>query len=564
MASPFAAGVAALVVSQHPEYTPQQVREQVRVSADNIDQINSNLIHQIGFGRVNAYRALTVSSPGVELSGMVLSDSAFGNNDGTFTDGETIQVFGTLTDWLAPTSNLQVTLTSNDPYVTIISGTISVGALSAKGAYDLKKNPLSFKIKNGVPAGYVVQFMVSMKDGSYNDYKGVSVILNPTFNQLSLNNISTTITAQGNIGFNDYPNNIQGTGFIYKPDNDSLLFEGAFMAGTSSFREVDVARDSSGSEESGDFRREGLVQVKTPGTVADQEATTVFNDSNATYNRLGIEVALHTYSYDRDSTGNFIIVQYKINNLNSSSIDNFYGGIFFDWDISPYDDIASYDVGYQLGYAYDSKRGKKTYVGCALIYGGSPNYTAIDNNDPNTGANTGFSKSRKWNALTARTGITRVGPADISMVISGGPLSIQPRSDTILAFVLAAGDTLSDLETAVRVAKEIYEKELRVNLPPTIPTLAQLNQNYPNPFNPTTYVTFDLVDNAKVTIDVFDVIGQKVATLTDQNYSAGSYQSRPPLKFSTANLASGVYFLHLTAVSKTQTFVQTRKMAVVK
>jgi serine protease len=564
MASPCAAGVAALVVSQHPEYTPQQVLEQVRVSADNIDAINPDLVHQIGFGRVNAYRALTVSSPGVELSDMMLSDSVYGNNDGTFTDGETIQVFGTLTDWLAPTSNLQVTLTSSDPYVTIVNGSISVGSLSTKGTYDLITNPLSFKVNNGIPAGHVAQFLVLMKDGSYSDYKGFSVMLDPIFNQLSLNNIATTITAQGNIGFNDYPNNMQGLGFIYKPDDDSLLFEGAFMAGTSSYKEVDVARDSSGLEESGDFRREGVVQVKTPGSVADQEATTIFNDSNATSNKLGIQISLHTYSFSRDSTGNFVILQYRISNLNSSPIDNFYGGIYLDWDISPYEDIASYDRSYQLGYAYDSGRGKKTYVGCALIYGASANYTAINNDDPNTGANTGFSKSRKWNALTGATGITRVGPTDISMVVSGGPVSIQPHSDTMLTFALVAGDTLSDLETAVRVAKSIYESQTHVVQPPAIPTLARLNQNYPNPFNPTTYITFDLTNNAKVTVDIFDVLGQKVATLTDRDYQMGSFSSRSPLAFSAAKLASGIYFVKLTAVSKTQTFVQTRKMVVIK
>ena len=241
MASPCAAGVAALVVSQHPEYTPQQVLEQVRVSADNIDALNPNYVHQLGLGRVNAYRALTVSSPGVELNNVVLSDSVGGNNDGTFTDGETVQVFGTLTDWLAPTSNLQVTLTSSDPYVTIVHGSISPGAIATKGSYDLKSNPLSFKVNSGVPAGHVAQFLVLIDDGSYSDYKGFSVLLDPTFNQLTLNNIETTITAQGNIGFNDYPDNTQGTGFIYLPDSDSLLFEGAFMAGTSSSKEVDVA-----------------------------------------------------------------------------------------------------------------------------------------------------------------------------------------------------------------------------------------------------------------------------------------------------------------------------------
>jgi subtilisin family serine protease len=565
MASPCAAGVAALVVSQHPEYTSQQVLEQVRVSADNIDAINPGLAHQIGFGRVNAYRALTVSSPGVDLSNIVLIDSAGGKLYGAASDGETLQVSGTLTNWLAPTSNLQVTLTSSDPYVTILNGTVSVGSLTTKGSYDVTDNQLSFRISGDVPADHVAQLLILMKDGSYSDYKGFTVVINPTYSELALNNIMTTINALGNIGFNDYPNNLEGIGFVYKPDGNDLLFEGAFMAGTSSTKEVDVARDSSGDEESADFRREGFVPVRTPGTVADQEASTAFNDSNATFNRLGIDVSLHTYSYNKDSTSNFIILEYRIHNLNSAALNNFYGGLFFDWDISPYEDIASYDEKYQLGFAYDSTRIDKTYVGCALLYGATPSYTAINNDDPNTGANTGFTKSRKWNALSGKTGITHVGPADISMVVSGGPLVIPGNSDTVLAFVIAAGDTLSDLETAVKVAQETYDTITHVAPLPIVPTIAKLYQNYPNPFpnpfNPTTTITFDLKDNARVTVDVFNVIGERVATLTDKDYQA---QYDIQLKFSAGNFASGVYFVRLTAVSKTGTYVQTKKMMVLK
>ena len=561
MASPCAAGVAALVVSQHPEYSPQQVLEQVRVSADNIDANNPGLTHQIGFGRVDAYRALTVSSPGVELSGIVLSDSAYGNNDGILEDGETVQVFGTLTDWLAPTSNLQLTLTSTDPYVTIVNGNISVGSISTKGTYDLKNTPLTFKIKSGAPVGYVAQLVVLMNDGSYSDYKGFTATLNSTYSQLESNNIWTTITAQGNIGYNDYPNNLEGIGFVYRPDSSDLLFEGAFMAGTSSTKVVDVARDSSGDEESADFRREQLVPVKTPGTAADQEASAVFSDSNATFNRLGINVSLHTYSDNADSTNNFIILEYRIHNLNSTALSNFYGGLFFDWDISPYEDIASYDRNFQLGFAYDSTRNDKTYVGCALIYGANPNYTAINNDDPNTGANTGFTKLRKWNALSGKTGITRAGPTDISMVVSGGPLIIPANSDTVLTFIVAAGDTLSSLETAVEVAQQTYAAIANVAPQPIVPTITKLYQNYPNPFNPTTTITFDLKDDAKVTVDVFNVIGEKVATLTDKDYQA---QYGIPLKFSASNLASGVYFFRLIVVSKSGTSVQTKKMMVLK
>ncbi len=563
MATPCAAGVAALVVSEHPDYTPQQVLEQVRVSADNINSINnSQYTDMIGFGRVDAYRALTVnSSPGVRIANLALSDSTGSNNGGAFAPGETVQVLGNVTDWLSPTSNLQLTLTSSDPYVTIVHGNVSVGILQTKGSYALVKNNLSFGVNATTPYEHEATFLIRITDGSYSDYQSFTVLLNPRFSQLALNNLATTITAKGNIGFNDYPNNTQGIGFIYQPALDELLFEGAFMAGVSSSKVVDEARDSSAQEESNDFNPMSLVQVETSSDSVEQQSISTFSDSNATTNRLGIQIALHTYAYNRDSTKNFIILEYRVHNLNSTPLSNFYGGIFFDWDISPLQDIASYDKNYQLGYAYDSTRGTKTYTGCALIYGANINYTAIDNSDPNTGANTGFTKSRKWNALSGETGISRVGPTDISMVVSAGPVTIPGNSDTVLTFVLTAGDTLQDLEYAVGVAKEIYNALNGIVNPPPIPTLAQLYQNYPNPFNPGTVIPFDLSAAAMVTVDVYNVIGQKVATIVNRNYPvAGSYT----LPFSAKGISSGVYFVRLKAVSKTQTSYQVKKMVVLK
>ena len=115
----------------------------------------------------------------------------------------------------------------------------------------------------------------------------------------------------------------------------------------------------------------------------------------------------------------------------------------------------------------------------------------------------------------------------------------------------------------MRVAKEIYETETHVTTP-VVPRLANLNQNYPNPFpnpsNPSTTIIFDLTDKANVIVEVYNVIGQRVATLADRAYEPGSY----PLTFAAANLASGVYFVRIVAVSKTATYVQSRKMVVLK
>ncbi|MFN3345518.1 MAG: T9SS type A sorting domain-containing protein [Chloroherpetonaceae bacterium] len=90
------------------------------------------------------------------------------------------------------------------------------------------------------------------------------------------------------------------------------------------------------------------------------------------------------------------------------------------------------------------------------------------------------------------------------------------------------------------------------------PLAFELHQNYPNPFNPTTTFTYRLSSSSDVQLEVFDVLGRKVATLVEAKQSAGTYQ----MNFNAAqfNLSSGVYFYRLTA----GTYSQTRKMILVK
>jgi hypothetical protein len=86
-----------------------------------------------------------------------------------------------------------------------------------------------------------------------------------------------------------------------------------------------------------------------------------------------------------------------------------------------------------------------------------------------------------------------------------------------------------------------------------IPSEFELQQNYPNPFNPSTTIKFNIPHQSDVRLELFDVVGQKVATLISDNLFAGSYSytwSRP------AGLASGVYVYRL----QTSDFVATRKM----
>jgi len=90
-----------------------------------------------------------------------------------------------------------------------------------------------------------------------------------------------------------------------------------------------------------------------------------------------------------------------------------------------------------------------------------------------------------------------------------------------------------------------------------LPEYFALYPNYPNPFNPTTTLQFDLMQYDRVTLKVFNVLGQEVATLFDKApLGAGMHR----VEFDGALLASGIYFYRL----QTAEFAATRKMVLLK
>jgi parallel beta-helix repeat protein len=87
-----------------------------------------------------------------------------------------------------------------------------------------------------------------------------------------------------------------------------------------------------------------------------------------------------------------------------------------------------------------------------------------------------------------------------------------------------------------------------------------LTQNYPNPFNPTTIINYQVAAQSDVRLEVFDVLGRKVATLVSERQTAGRYA----VNFNAASLASGIYFYRLDARSAAGTFSKTMKLMLVK
>jgi len=91
---------------------------------------------------------------------------------------------------------------------------------------------------------------------------------------------------------------------------------------------------------------------------------------------------------------------------------------------------------------------------------------------------------------------------------------------------------------------------------PGIPAGFRLGQNYPNPFNPTTRIKYAISERAQVSLKVYNLLGQEVATLFEGEQQKGSYIAL----FEANKLSTGVYFYRLEAGK----FTETRKMILLK
>jgi hypothetical protein len=98
-------------------------------------------------------------------------------------------------------------------------------------------------------------------------------------------------------------------------------------------------------------------------------------------------------------------------------------------------------------------------------------------------------------------------------------------------------------------------------LPGSVPNLFALSQNYPNPFNPQTHIVYQLPEAGPVLLTVYNVMGQAVCQLVDEQQPAGEHTvTWQGLDEAGRPVASGIYFYQLTAGE----FVETRKMLLLK
>ncbi|MCB0313699.1 MAG: alpha/beta fold hydrolase, partial [Calditrichaeota bacterium] len=135
-------------------------------------------------------------------------------------------------------------------------------------------------------------------------------------------------------------------------------------------------------------------------------------------------------------------------------------------------------------------------------------------------------------------------------------LSAQPLFHGVVKFNIVVIDDSSSAAADSLLAVILEPTGITDPYKGLIPDEYVLLQNYPNPFNPLTHIRFGLPRASSVTLEIYNILGQKVATLVDQRLNAGYHQ----VPFEANRFASGLYFYRLNADG----FHQVKKMLLMK
>ena len=167
MACPHVSGEAALILSLNPGWSVDQVSDQIIGTADDLGLGPGD--PPIGTGRINLYRALTMSPAPLLRIGDTSYDDSAGNGDGKLDPGETIDLTVTLKNVWLDATNVSGTISTTNPDVTITASQADFGDIPRDSSVD-NATPFSFSVASGTPSNYQVTFSLDLTaDGGYAD-----------------------------------------------------------------------------------------------------------------------------------------------------------------------------------------------------------------------------------------------------------------------------------------------------------------------------------------------------------------------------------------------------------
>jgi len=522
-ASPIFAGCAAIVKSYYDTLSALQIGEVLRVTCDNIDTVSGNEPYAdlMGTGRVNLYRA---------LSDTILSSIRYKNVNYSI-ENDTMKITGDFVNYLKATSNLNVLISTNSPYMSMINSSFNAGVINTLDTVSNSNSAFTMLVDTNIPIDESVYFKLIFTDGAYSDFQMLRFKLNQSYVDVDTNNITTTIANNGLIAFTD---NRQGTGFNYK-DYKNICYEMGIIIASDTNIVEDCVRANS------DFLSTGKAIKFNDDTLANQVIRTTYLNKDSSEFNLTINQTV--YAWNNEKYKDFVFVKYQIINNIDTTIDNLNFGMFADWDIINYSlNKADYYSPSHLAYVYSTTT-EQVYSGFQLLTDSTARSYAIDNVSGGEGGidiTNGFSDDEKYFILTNErqmAGVNGLGN-DVCHTLSCGGYRINPYDTITISYAIHSAESLNDLITNANSAQTLYDslfpKPVGIE---NIEQTSNLFYIYPNPVSCNLHIANRESRIKNNTIEVYNIAGLLVKQI--------AIKQSNEMIIKIDDLQNGIYFIKI-------------------
>jgi predicted GH43/DUF377 family glycosyl hydrolase len=581
-AAPIVSGVVGLVKSLNPGWSGVQAAEKVRVTADSLYAYPG----LVGRGRINAYRALTEDSPSIRFLDYYYEDE---DKNGLIEPGERVELRVQVINYLSPASDIKVTLSSSSGYVTFINDQITLSSMGTLEQITVSE-PFVFDVANKVYGNPHLKFVIKIQANGYEDIDRFSY--GQIFPKKLWNKpVKDPVLEPGKSGeWDELSVSVQSVIFDTLNAEYKLWYQGAQVSLQGNLGQATSADGLNWVK----YKDNPVLEVGPPGSWDDFSvgvASVIMEDSakyhmwyTGTSDQTTISIGYAT-SYDGLNwvkyidnpvlepgspgswDGSWVIFpsvlfdgsMYKMW-YTGYSFENWHGrigyatsfdgihwdkfesnpvldvGLSYEWDsnsvFSPF--IIDEEI-FEIWYA-GSNDSDDVKIGHATSHDGIKWIKNIKNPVLPTGS------SGEWDFPRVQNPKVLKISDNYHMWYTGGPF-----------FNWHIGYATSLDPTSV----------IRHNMPIINARRFYLLQNFPNPFNPVTMINYQIPTTSEVKLSVYNLLGQKVATLVNSRQQAGYHQ----VEWDANQFSSGVYYYRIEVVDpvrRSGDFQDAKKMILLK
>jgi subtilisin family serine protease len=545
--APVVAGVLALIRSHDTTLTADQAIAHLRLTADPVpipraDSINPpvpSMYRLTGYGRVNAFRALSIaprSHPAILLDSVWITDES-GHAQERIPVGGRGRIRLRLKNILGDAANVKVRAilyTDDSTAIAIDSVRIPAGDIRGGEAKTLADG-IPFEVKLPNSNRVRIRFDITA-DGGYDDFQFERVLIYLPYTTVHTPKLAFSLTDMGRFGYEDYPNNTVGDGFRF--DGAPFLYEGGLIIASDQTRVLSNVRGGFPSMQQNDF---GTVEYPT----ALNNYTLTLSDSSAGVNRIGLQIRMRLVTVD--TIANAVGVEVRTRNMTSSTIDSLRVAMFMDWDLDSNADRQEVHLVETPGKAVPYYGSATSSSGYHLTHGvagpvAHPIFYAIRNDTLPLLLYKGFGTDKKWFTVSNGIGSRSAGPtdsSDISLVIGKNATGLAPGMEDTTLFVIGVSPILSSAADAMQhlafpggpIASVDEGENSRSAL-----TITQ-----PGEFSRVATISIGQVGR-DASLRVYDAGGREVYDLSPQLARSGTPAT---IIFDGTSLPSGTYYIQL-------------------